>query len=135
MSSLSRLSGTDLQSFAFSRRELPGKLLAIGAALLLPQSQSLSPVPESKRRSQLFAFTEAPEPEFWFGDRVSFFWDDEDTEQPSYSETGEVIGVVWNPRENYWEYSVTWLSSTVYPMDNYPIYDGSFVTAGEVCKL
>jgi hypothetical protein len=50
MPSLSRLSGTDLQSFAFSRRELPGKLLAIGAALLLPQSQSqsLSPVPESK---------------------------------------------------------------------------------------
>jgi hypothetical protein len=134
MSFLGRLSGTDLQSFAFSRRELSGKLLAIGAALLLPQSQSLSFSPELKRRSQIFSFTEAPEPEFWFGDRVSFCWNDEDTEQP-YSETGEVIGVVWNPRENYWEYSVTWLSSTVYPSSNYPLYDGNFLTGGELCKL
>lgn len=131
-----RLSGTDLQSFAFSRRELSGKLLAIGAAFLLPQSQSQfsSPSPELKRRSQLFAFTEAPEPEFWFGDRVSFCWNDEDSEEP-YSETGEVIGVVWNPRENYWEYSVTWLTSTIYPSSNYPLYDGNFLTAGELCRL
>jgi hypothetical protein len=135
MPSLSRLSGKDLQSFAFSRRELPGKLLAIGAALLLPQSKSKSlSSPGLERRSQLFAFTEAPEPEFWFGDRVIFCWNDETDELP-YSETGQIIGVTYDPRENCWEYAVIWLSSTAYPAADYPLFDGTFLTAGEICKL
>lgn len=86
-------------------------------------------------RSQLFTFDpETPKPEYWFGDSVSFCWNDEITEQP-YSETGEIIGVAWNPRENYWEYAVVWVSSTAYPQFEYPIFDGGFLTAGEVCKL
>ena len=86
-------------------------------------------------RSQLFTFApDTPKPEFWFGDSVTFCWNDETAEQP-FSETGEVIGVAWNPRENFWEYLVVWVSSTAYPASSYPIFDGNFVTAGEVCKL
>lgn len=123
MSILARYPDGHSQNFTFCRREFFQKLAAVALPSLVLSKPSV--VPPLKGY---------PSPEFWFGDRVSFCWNDEDSEEP-YSETGEVIGVVWNPRENYWEYSVTWLSSTVYPMDNYPIYDGSFSTAGELCKL
>jgi hypothetical protein len=106
-----------------SRREFLQTAVSTPLLFLVPPKPS--GVPPLKNR---------PSPEFWFGELVSLCWNDEDTEQP-YSETGEVIGVVWNPRENYWEYSVTWLSSTVYPSSNYPLYDGTFLTAGEICKL
>lgn len=106
---------------AVSRRQFLISLCAPAIAAKFP-AKSESPLPGICK------------PEFWFGDRVSFCWNDEDTEQP-YSETGEVIGVAWNPRENYWEYSVTWLSSTVYPSSNYPLFDANFLTAEELCKL
>ena len=111
------------QGFTFARRELFQKVVAVTLPFtLLPKP---SAVPPLKNR---------PLPEFWFGELVSFCWEDEDTEQP-YSETGEIIGVVWNPREGYWEYNVTWLSSTAYPANSYPVYDGNFLTGEELCKL
>ena len=111
------------QGFTFPRRELFQKVAAVALPFaVLPKPSAVPPL------------TGRPLPEFWFGELVSFYWNDEDTEQP-YSETGEVIGVVWNPRENCWEYNVTWLSSTVYPSSNYPLYDGNFLTGEELCKL
>jgi len=108
------------QGFTFSRRELLQK--AVSAALLLP-------VP----RPQLFTSTEAPKPEFWFGDTVDFWWNDETT-GVRHSETGEIVGVVWNDADKIWEYMVTWDSSTAYPQSNYPIFDGNLVSPEVLCK-
>ena len=123
MSTLARYPDGQSQNFTFCRREFFEKL----AAVALPSVLLIKPsaVPPLKGR---------PSPEFWFGDRVSYFWIDEKTEE-SHSETGEIVGAVWDSRENCWEYAVIWLSSTAYPADSYPVYDGGFVTAEEVCKL
>jgi hypothetical protein len=123
MSTLTRNPNGQSQGFTFSRRELFQKV----AAVTLPPVLLSKPcaVPPLKGR---------PLPEFWFGELVSFYWVDENTEQ-SQSETGEIVGAVWDCRENCWEYAVTWLSSTAYPAHSYPVYDGGFVTAGEICKL
>ncbi len=110
------------QDFTFSRRELFHKAAATLPFLVLSKPSIAEPLKDF------------PVPEFWFGDRVSFCWNDEDTEQP-YSETGQVIGVTYDPRENKWEYAVIWLSSTTYSQDDYPIFDGNFVTAEELCKV
>ncbi|MEG3960133.1 hypothetical protein [Microcoleus sp. herbarium2] len=113
------------QDFTFSRRKLFQRVVATTLPLaVLPKPCAVPPL---KNR---------PLPEFWFGELVSFYWNDEDSDtlQP-YSETGEVIGVIWNPREGYWEYTVTWLSSTAYPQSEYPLYDGNFLTGEELCKL
>ncbi|PHX53148.1 hypothetical protein CP500_023055 [Tychonema bourrellyi FEM_GT703] len=74
------------------------------------------------------------QPEFWFGELVDFCWIDEISGQ-SHSERGQVIGVVWNPTEKEWEYRITWLSSTAYPGDDYPICDDNLVSAEVLCKL
>jgi hypothetical protein len=84
-------------------------------------------------RSQLFTFSATPKPEFWFGERVDFFWNDEDSGD-RHSETGEIVGVAWNFLEQEWQYIVIWLSSTADPDGNYPIFDGNFVTAEVICK-
>ena len=123
MSTLARYPDGRSQNFIFPRREFFQKVAAATLPFLVPPKPSVMPPLKGR-----------PLPEFWFGELVSFCWNDENTEQP-HSETGEIIGVTWDPRENQWEYAVTWLSSTAYPMDSYPIYDGNFVTAGEICKL
>jgi hypothetical protein len=70
----------------------------------------------------------ATKPEFWFGESVKFHWIDENSGQ-QHTEQGEVVGINWNSPEARWEYQVTWLSSTAYPVANYPIVDGNLVTA------
>ena len=73
-------------------------------------------------------------PEFWFGDRVQFRWIDETTGE-SHSECGEVVGVVRNFAEARWEYRVNWTSSTAYPNEDYPVYDGSLWTTDVLSKV
>lgn len=106
-----------------SRRKFLRTAVSTPLLFLVPPKPSV--VPPLKDR---------PSPEFWFGDRVIYCWVDEDTKE-SYSETGEIVGAVWDSREDSWEYAVNWLSSTTFPADSYPVYDGTFVTAGEICKL
>jgi hypothetical protein len=118
MSSLvERLFGRS-QHFAFSRRKLFQKLASAALLFFVPRPQS---------------FCQAPKPEFWFGDSVSFCWTDEKSGQ-HHSETGEIVGVVWNDADKLWEYMVTWLSSTAYPQSNYPIFDGNLVSPEVLCK-
>jgi hypothetical protein len=108
------------QHFVFPRRELLQKLASAVLLFFVP-------------RPHLFSFCQAPKPEFWFGDVVDFWWNDEIT-GVRHSETGEIVGVVWNDADKIWEYMVTWLSSTAYPQSNYPIFDGELVTAGVICR-
>jgi hypothetical protein len=107
------------QHFVFSRRELLQKLASAALLFFVPRPQLLS--------------CQTPKPEFWFGDSVDFWWNDETT-GARHSETGEVVGVIWNDADKLWEYSVIWLKSTAYSQDDYPICDGQLVTAGVVCK-
>ena len=72
-------------------------------------------------------------PEFWFGEKVEFRWVDENSGK-HHTERGQIVGASWNHPENQWEYAVTWHSSTAYPASEYPIFDGNFVTARELCK-
>lgn len=117
MSFLGRLSSSDSQNFGCSRRELLGKVSAIGAAVLLPQSQTESPYPL---------------PEFKIGDLVASDWeDDEDPEAPdSATDLGEILGMRWvAEREsglepNTWVYFVRWTHSTCGAYSCYPCYDG-----------
>ena len=81
----------------------------------------------------LFSFRQTPKPEFGFGDLVDFFWTDE-VSNDRHSETGEVVGIAWNFREQEWEYRVVWLSSTAYPADFYPNSDDHLVSAEVLCK-
>ena len=79
---LGRLSDLDSQQNpALSRRELLGKSLAIGAAVLLPKPQSKSSYPP---------------PEFKIGDLVASDWipDEEDWDAPSSATVlGEILGM------------------------------------------
>ncbi len=85
-------------------------------------------------RSQLFTFgVTIPKPEFWFGECVDFCWTDENTKQP-HSETGVVVGVVWNHKNQEWHYVVTWLSSTIDLDSNYPIFSEEMVSEEVLCK-
>jgi len=112
-----RLSQPDLQNFACSRRELPGKLLAIGVALLLPE-----------RHSELLATPTAVQPKFKIGDLVAEDWVNDDDEV--HTEFGQVLGMTYfkeAQREyfeaNSWVYYVNWLSSTSDADFAYPTYD------------
>ena len=136
MSFLGRLSGSDWQNFVFSRRDLLGKSLAIGAASLLPQPQ-----PKSSYSS----------PEFKIGDLVAYDWkpdeEDDDEAPDSATDFGEVLGMRWLPEAescfsaNTWVYYVWWISSTCGGAC-FPCYDGEatrgcdlrLVSAEEVCK-
>lgn len=117
-SSLQELQGRS-QHFAFPRRELLQKLASAALLFFVPRPQLLS--------------CQTPKPEFWFGDSVDFWWNDETT-GVRHSETGEIVGVVWNDADKIWEYMVTWLSSTAYPQSNYPIFDGNLVSPEVLCK-
>jgi len=112
-----RLSDSDSQDFALSRRELLTKSLAIGAASLLPQPQFKSSYPP---------------PEFKIGDLVASDWepDEEDDDAPdSATDFGEVLGMRWLPEAescfaaNTWVYYVWWTHSTC-DGTCYPCYDG-----------
>lgn len=109
------------QKLTFSRRQLLQKIASAALLFFVP-------------RPQIFSFCQTPKPEFWFGDTVGFRWNDEITGD-EYSETGEIVGVAWNSSENQWEYRVTWLSSTAYPADVYPCFEGNFVPAEVLCKI
>lgn len=87
-------------------------------------------------RLQFFTFSlgvENPFPEFWFGEFVDFCWRDERTGEP-HSETGIIVGAVWNQVEREWQYVVTWLSSTI-DHGNYPIFSQELVPGEVLCKL
>jgi hypothetical protein len=117
MSFLGRLPNSGSQNSAFSRRELLGKSLAIGAVALLPEPQ---------RKSSY------PVPEFKIGDLVASDWepDEEDDDAPdSATDFGEVLGMRWLPEAescfaaNTWVYYVWWTHSTC-DGTCYPCYDG-----------
>ncbi len=110
---MSRLSQSDSQNFACSRRELPGKLLAIAGALLLPE-----------RRSKV---TEV-QPQFKIGDLIAQDWlDENDVEATDF---GEVLGARYLPEghscfpANSWVYYINWTSTTCGADFSYPCYDG-----------
>jgi hypothetical protein len=116
MSFLGRLSTSDSQNFACSRRELPGKLLAIGVALLLPERQSkVSVIP-----------TEV-QPKFKIGDLVAEDWVNDDDEVET--EFGQVLGMAYFKKAqssfeaNTWVYYVNWTHSTSDADFAYPTYD------------
>ena len=121
MTSLADRSLERSQHFTFPRRELLQKLASVALLSFVPRSQ------------QLFSFCQTPKPEFWFGDRVDFFWTDE-TSGDRHSETREIAGTIWNYSNKQWEYTVVWVSSTAYPDEDYPYSDGRLLGAGELCK-
>ena len=95
-----RLSQPDLQNSVFPRRELPGKLLAIGAALLLLKSQPEVPVTptevQPKSQPEVPVTPTEVQPEFKIGDLVASDWepDQEDDDVPdSATDFGEVLGM------------------------------------------
>jgi hypothetical protein len=112
-----RLSSTDLQNLTFSRRELPGKLLAIGAALLLPKYQSKISVNQTH-----------PLPEFKIGDLIASDWVSEFGED--FVDFGEILGARFLPEgyscypANSWLYYIRWTHSTCNLDSLYPCYDG-----------
>jgi len=116
-----RLSQLDSQNVKFPRRELPGKLLAIGLALLLPERQSKISVNQT-----------GVQPKFKVGDLVSSYWEDEeDPDAPdNATDFGEILGMRWvSSREpgldpNTWVYFVRWTHSTCGLYSCFPCYDG-----------
>jgi hypothetical protein len=114
---LNRKSATDLQNVKFPRRELPGKLLAIGVALLLPE-----------RRSEVLAIPTEVQPKFKIGDLVAEDWPGEDDEV--FTDFGQVLGMTYFKEAqqryfeaNTWVYYVNWTSSTSGAGFSYPCYD------------
>ncbi|MEG4293712.1 hypothetical protein Q5692_33740 [Microcoleus sp. C2C3] len=77
---------------------------------------------------------ENPTPEYWFGQFVDFCWVDENSGE-SHSETGIVVGIVWNQREREWQYMITWLASTIDPNGNYPFFTEELVPGEMLCSL
>jgi hypothetical protein len=119
------LSHSDSQNFACSRRELLGKVSAIGAASVLPQSKLELLVPQNY-----------PLPEFKIGDLVAEDWLDEDDEKAT--DFGQVLGMRYLPEghscfaANTWVYYVYWTHSTCDSYNCYPCYDGE---ASRGCDL
>jgi hypothetical protein len=103
-------------NFVCSRRELPGKLFAIGVALLLPE-----------RRSELLTTPTEVQPKFKIGDLVAEDWvNDEDKVE---TEFGQVLGMAYFKKAqscfeaNSWVYYVNWTHSTSDANFAYPTYD------------
>ena len=112
------LSSADKQNLTFSRRDLPRKLLAISAALLLPKPQPKFSHPSSK---------------FNIGDVVAFDWIGEFGE--NFTDFGEIVGCRWFP-EDYciypkgsWIYYINWTHSNASDDFKYPCHDGEPTTA------
>lgn len=116
MAFLRSLSVTDLQTLTFPRRELPGKLLTIALALLLPKPQSKALVIPTETQ-----------PRFKLGDWVAEDWLDEDDEIAT--EFGQVLGMAYFKESqrgfeaNTWIYYVNWTHSTSDADFAYPTYD------------
>lgn len=114
---LGRLSRADLQNSTFQRRELPGKLLAIGAALLLLKPQPEVPVTPTELQ-----------PKFKIGDLIAQDWVGEFGED--FADFGEILGARFLPVGNscypasIWLYYVRWTHSTCNLDSLYPCYDG-----------
>ena len=113
---MTRLSSSEPLNFVCSRRELPGKLLAIAGAFLLPERQSKVPVTPTE-----------VQPKFKIGDLVAEDWvNDEDQTE---SEFGQVLGMAYFKKAqscfeaNSWVYYVNWTSSTSDADFAYPTYD------------
>ena len=115
-SPLGRLSRADLQNVKFPRRELPGKLLAIGVALLLPE-----------RRSEVLVAPTEVQPKFKIGDLVAEDWLNEDDKVDT--EFGQILGMTYFKEAqrgfeaNTWIYYVNWTHSTSDADFTYPTYD------------
>lgn len=103
-------------SLMFSRRDLPGKLLAIGAALLLPERQREIPLIQTE-----------VQPKFKIGDLVAEDWVNEDDEVET--EFGQILGMSYCSKAyscfegNTWIYYVCWTHSTSDADFAYPTYD------------
>jgi len=116
MAFLRSLSATDLQTSTFPRRELPGKLLALVLALLLPKPQ----------RETLITPTEV-QPKFKIGDLVAEDWPNENDEVET--DFGQVLGMAYFQEAqrcfeaNTWVYYVNWTHSTSDADFAYPTYD------------
>lgn len=99
-----------------SRRELPGKLLAIAGALLLPE-----------RRSEILAIPTEVQPKFKIGDLVAEDWVNDDDEVET--EFGQILGMAYFKEtqrcfgRNSWVYYVNWTHSTSDVDGAYPTYD------------
>jgi hypothetical protein len=134
-----RLSQPDLQNFACSRRELPGKLLAIGAALLLLKPQSEVPVTPTEvqpkppevpvtPKSEVPITSTELQPKFKIGDLIAQDWVGEFGED--FADFGEILGARFLPVGNscypasIWLYYVRWTHSTCNLDSLYPCYDG-----------
>jgi hypothetical protein len=122
---MSRFS-TEPLNFACSRRELPGKLLAIAGALLLPERQSKVSVISTEVQPK-------PQPEFKIGDLVAYDWEpDDDDDAPEFAtDFGEVLGMRWVPEPdgqcltvNIWVYYIRWTHSSCPDILSSPSYDG-----------
>jgi hypothetical protein len=108
---------TDSQDSVLSRRDLLGKLSAIGALSLLPDPQSKSSYPP---------------PEFKIGDLVASDWEPDDDDAPELAtDYGEILGMRWLPvpegswsPAHTWVYYVYWTHGTCGSDICYPCYDG-----------
>jgi hypothetical protein len=113
---MSRLSQPGSQNFACSRRELPGKLLAIAGALLLPE-----------RRSEVLLTPTKVQPKFKMGDLVAEDWLDEYDQV--LTDFGQVLGMAYFQEAqrcfeaDSWVYYVNWTHSTSDAGFAYPTYD------------
>jgi hypothetical protein len=136
MTFLQSLSATDLQTLTFPRRELPGKLLALVLALLLPKPQREALVTPTK-----------VQPKFKIGDLVAEDWLDE--YDATATDFGQVLGMAYfqEAQQQYfeadsWVYYVNWTSSTSEAGFAYPTYDQEpsresdlrLVSKEEICK-
>jgi hypothetical protein len=139
MAFLGDQSSVDLANFKFSRRELPGKLFAIGAGLLLLKPQPEVPVTPTKVQPKPPEVPVTPKPEvpitstelqpkFKIGDLIAQDWVGEFGE--NFADFGEILGARFLPVGNscypasIWLYYVRWTHSTCNLDSLYPCYDG-----------
>jgi hypothetical protein len=116
MSFLGCLSVVTDSHFAFSRRDLLGKLSAIGVVALFPKPQPKSSYPP---------------PEFNIGDLVASDWEPDDDDAPEFAtDYGEILGMRWLPQAegnwapaHTWVYYVYWTHGTCGSDICYPCYD------------
>jgi len=120
-----RLSDSDEQTSALSRRDLLGKFSAItvtvATAKLLPQLL----IPQSY-----------PSPKFNIGDLIASDWVDEFDED--VTDFGEVLGMRYLPEPesifpaNTWVYYIRWTHTTTGLSACYPCYDGEATTGDDL---